>query len=95
MVAAAPTAAVTVAAAPTKKNKLSFNDVKELDSLPAKIESFETEQKQIAAQLADGTLYRNNTVLAKQLTTRATELEGLSEAAIARWDALETKKASL
>lgn len=103
VVAAAPTAAAAVATAvatavahaPTKKNKLSFNEVKELDALPGKIESFETEQKQIAAQLSDGTMYRNNTALAKQLTTRATELEGLSEAAIARWDELETKKASL
>lgn len=96
--AVATTAAAAVAPsapAPTKKNKLSFNEVKELDALPGKIESFETEQKQIAAQLSDGTMYRNNTVLAKQLSTRATELEGLSEAAIARWDELETKKASL
>jgi ABC transport system ATP-binding/permease protein len=94
--AAPTTPATSVApAAPARKNKLSFNEVKELDALPAKIEAFENEQKQIAAQLADGTLYRNNTTLAKQLSARASELEGLSEAAIARWDALETKKAAL
>jgi ATP-binding cassette subfamily F protein uup len=80
-------------AAPVEKfkstSKLSFKDQRELEDLPKRIEALEREQSDIAALLADGTLFRNDAKRAKQLQARNEEIETEVSAAMARWEELE------
>ncbi len=83
---AAP-AVPTVREAPAKK-KLSYNDQRELESLPALIDSLEQEQKAIADELADATLYSQDAPRASELTERSARIEEELMAALERWDRL-------
>ena len=82
-----------MAAAPIEKSKfaskLSFKEQRELEDLPKRIEALEREQSDIAAQLADGTLFRNDAKRAKQLQTRNEEIETEVLVVMARWEGLE------
>ena len=73
--------------------KLSYKEQRELDALPARIESLEAEQKQVGAELEDGTIYARDPERAQKLAERheAIELELLE--ALERWEALEGKRA--
>ena len=72
----------------TKTRKLSFKEQRDLDELPKKIETMEAEQAGIRAQLADGTIYSKDAILALQLTQRDAELDELLLAAMERWESL-------
>jgi len=85
-VSASASAAATPPAAKTKK--LSFKEQRELDSLPATIAALEAEQKDIAAQLADGSLFAKDNAKALALTTRTAQIDDALMAALERWDAL-------
>ena len=92
-VATTPTRKVT---APTGKsrssNKLSYKEVRELEELPKHIEVLEREQSEIAMQLADGTIYRDDAKRAQQLQIRNEVVETEILAAMTRWEELEKKK---
>lgn len=83
-------------AAPVEKaksaSKLSFKEARELEELPKRIEVLEREQGDIAAHLADGTIFRNDAKRAKQLQIRNEEIETEVAAAMARWEELEKRK---
>ncbi|MEJ3958874.1 ATP-binding cassette domain-containing protein [Brachymonas sp. G13] len=70
------------------KRKLSYKEQRELDALPALIESLETEQAAIQAELADGTLYSSNLERALALQARDTEIEEALMTALERWEIL-------
>ena len=70
------------------KRKLSYKEQRELDALPALIESLETEQAAIQAELADGTLYSSNLERALALQARDTEIEEALMTALERWESL-------
>ncbi len=79
-------------AAAAKPRRLSFNDQRELDSLPARIEQLESEQAQLQAAIGDPALFRDDPRRAEEMLRR---LEGLGvdlDAAFARWDALESAR---
>jgi ATP-binding cassette subfamily F protein uup len=79
----------TTNASPTAKpRKLSYKDQRELDALPALIESLETEQTQIRAALADGSLYSTDGAKAAALLQRDAEIEEALMTALERWDTL-------
>ena len=82
-------------AAPVEKSKpaskLSFKEQRELEELPKRIEALEREQGDIAAHLADGTIYRTDAKRAKQLQTRNEEIEAEVIVTMARWEELEGK----
>jgi len=84
------------ASAPVEKakpaSKLSFKETRELEELPKRIEVLEREQGDIAAHLADGTIFRNDAKRAKQLQIRNEEIETEVSAAMARWEELEKRK---
>ncbi|MDA0746209.1 MAG: ATP-binding cassette domain-containing protein [bacterium] len=75
---------------PTKERarKLSYKEQKELDTLPAHIETLETEQENIHQTLSNPASYQNGTDIAA-LNTRLKTLETDLETAFARWEALE------
>jgi ATP-binding cassette subfamily F protein uup len=72
--------------------KLSFKEQKELESIPAEIDAYETEQQSINMQLADGELYKHQTETASKLQARLQEIDIALEALLARWEMLESKK---
>ena len=88
--ASKPAAADSAAPAAPRggKRKLSYKEQRELDALPALIESLETEQAAIQAELADGTLYSSNLERALALQARDTEIEEALMTALERWEIL-------
>ncbi|MBL8514717.1 MAG: ATP-binding cassette domain-containing protein, partial [Betaproteobacteria bacterium] len=98
--AAAPVAApasTPVAAEKTnrpreRKARLSFNEVRELDALPGKIESLEAEMATVQARLGDPALYASAPQEVKNLAARQEELAVEIEREMGRWEELETKK---
>jgi ATP-binding cassette subfamily F protein uup len=91
-----PAASTPPRAAPVEKarpaSKLSFKEARELEDLPKRIEILEREQGDIAAHLADGTIFRSDAKRAKQLQIRNEEIETEVSAAMARWEELEKRK---
>lgn len=75
------------------KSKPSFNETRELESLPKKIEALEQEQADITARLADADLYRTNPEEYKRLNARFSGIEEELAAALVRWEELEARQA--
>lgn len=71
--------------------KLSFKEQKELESIPAEIEAYETEQQSINMQLADSEIYKQAET-ASQLQARLQAIDIALETLLARWELLESKK---
>ncbi len=72
--------------------KLGYKEARELEELPKRIETMESEQAVIAAQLAEGTIYRNDPQNAKRLQMRSDEIEAELLEAMTRWEELEKRK---
>ena len=70
------------------KKKLSYKEQRELEALPGLIATLEAEQKAIATELGDGSLYAKNPTRAAQLGARNLELDDQLMAALERWEAL-------
>jgi ATP-binding cassette subfamily F protein uup len=70
------------------KKKLSFKDQRELDALPAKIESLENEQTALRAELAEGSIFAKDPDRATALLKRDTEIESSLLLALERWENL-------
>jgi ABC transport system ATP-binding/permease protein len=90
--ASARTGAVPAPAMETKPNeskrKLSFKELKELDSLPSLIETLESQQRQLADAMNDPEFFKQ---AAGAITQANIQLAGLAEqvqAAYARWEDL-------
>ena len=73
--------------------KLTYNETRELEALPAKLEAVEAEQKELAARLADPALYQDRTVDLRALNARHEALDAEMLALLARWEELEAKRA--
>jgi ATP-binding cassette subfamily F protein uup len=78
-----------------RKVKMSFNETRELEQLPAKIETLEAEQAGITGALADGTIFVKSPEQAAQLSARLDAITTEIEAAMTRWEVLETKRTGL
>jgi len=76
-------------AAPARK--LSYKEQRELEGLPALIESLEKEQADARTQLADGSIYQRDAGLAQQLFKRDAEIDDLLMNALERWEALSAR----
>ena len=86
------TAAATAAAAATAvRRKLSYKEQRELDALPALIDQLETEQRDIEAALADGSLYSSDLGRATALSQRSASIEEALTQALERWEALGSR----
>ena len=80
--------AASVGSASTPPRKLSYKEQRELESLPARIEALEAEQKAIDAELADGTVFTRDPKRGAELTTRHAHIEDELMAALERWETL-------
>ncbi len=73
--------------------KLSYNESRELEALPARLEALEAEQESLAAKLADPGTYTERTVDVAALNKRHDEIDAELTALLARWEELEGKRA--
>ena len=73
--------------------KLSFKDQRELQALPPRIESLETEQAALHGRMADPAFYRQAGSTIAEARERLAAIEEELERAYARWEMLEELKA--
>jgi len=91
--ATAPKAGAGGKPAAKRTDKLSFNEKRELEGLPDRIATLEAEQLAVQAKLADPALYQSAPEQAAQLSARLDAIDGEIEAAMLRWEALESRAA--
>ena len=77
------------AQARSKPKRLGFNESRELEALPAKIESLEEENGLLLAEISEASFYSRSSEDQEKVHARIAELTGELEAAYARWDELE------
>jgi ATP-binding cassette subfamily F protein uup len=77
----------------TAPKKLSFNEKRELDALPDRISALEAEETRLHARLADPALYQSAPEQVTELKARLDAVAEEMEAAMLRWEELETKAA--
>jgi ABC transport system ATP-binding/permease protein len=87
----APTSRSPAATTTAKPKKLSYKEQRELDALPARIEALEAEQKQLAADVANPSLYASDPQRAAALHARTTQIEKELTAALERWETLGSR----
>jgi ABC transport system ATP-binding/permease protein len=87
----APTSRSPAATTTAKPKKLSYKEQRELDALPARIEALEAEQKQIAAAVANPSLYVDDPQRAAALHARAAQIDDELTAALVRWETLGSR----
>jgi ATP-binding cassette subfamily F protein uup len=84
------TAATARSVSPAEKpRKLSFKERKELESLPARIESLETEIRELHEAMADPAFYRRDSSAIVVTKTKLEELERVLATTYERWESLE------
>ena len=71
--------------------KLTFNETRELEGLPAKLAALESEQKVLAAELADPSVYQDRSKDVRALNARHDAIEAELLELLARWEALEAR----
>jgi ATP-binding cassette subfamily F protein uup len=76
-------------ARPDRGKKLSYKDQRELDALPARIESLEDEQSRLQVLMAGADFYRGDKTEITQSLARAEELKCELDEAYGRWQALD------
>ena len=74
------------------KKKLSFKEQRELDELPAVIETLETEQRVLAARVASPEFYKEGAEAIKQALARTEALPPELAKVYARWAELDARK---
>jgi len=81
-------------AADPRSPKLSYKEGRELEALPARIESLEDEQEALHARLGDPELYQQGGEAVTALQGRLAALEAELTEAYGRWEALEARAAA-
>jgi ATP-binding cassette subfamily F protein uup len=69
--------------------KLSYKDQRELEQLPARIETLEQEQGELSAAMSDPGFYKQEAAAINASQARLAEIEAELAAAYERWEALE------
>ncbi|WP_432720351.1 ATP-binding cassette domain-containing protein [Jeongeupia wiesaeckerbachi] len=75
-----------------RAQKLSFNDQRELDGLPAIIAQLETEQADLQQAMLDPQLYKESPLKVKEMQDRIEAIENLLLEKLERWETLEAKR---
>ncbi|WP_041643904.1 ATP-binding cassette domain-containing protein [Azoarcus olearius] len=87
----APKPAQAPKPAASRPARLSFNEKRELEGLPDRISALEAEQSSLHARMADPALYQQAPQEVASIKARLDALEGEIEAALLRWEALESR----
>jgi ATP-binding cassette subfamily F protein uup len=80
------------ATAPAPRAKLSYREQRELEALPALVESLEAEQKMLGERLADPSAWRGDPGEARAMNERFAAIEVELLAALERWESLEARR---
>src|SRR5437762_270407 len=78
---------------PETSRKLSFNERRELDQLPGRIEALEAEQRTLNARMSGPDFYKEGGSAIREVLARSEALERELAEAYARWEALESRVA--
>ncbi|TXH84675.1 ATP-binding cassette domain-containing protein [Thauera aminoaromatica] len=89
--AAAPKREAAAPVAAPKPAKLTWKEERELEALPDRIAALEDEQGAVQARLNDPATYKDAPQEIPALNSRLQALEGEIEAAMLRWEALESR----
>ncbi|MBM3772431.1 MAG: ATP-binding cassette domain-containing protein [Acidimicrobiia bacterium] len=73
--------------------KLSYNEQREFEALPGRIEALEAEHASVQATIHGPEFYRDGAEEIRQTLARADAIEADLLAALARWDQLESRRA--
>ncbi|KAA9133540.1 ATP-binding cassette domain-containing protein [Marinihelvus fidelis] len=75
---------------PAPKRRLSYNEKRELDALPAEIEALEAEQAELAARMAEPGFFAAGEAQTKPVAERLARVQARLEEAFERWGELES-----
>jgi ATP-binding cassette subfamily F protein uup len=75
--------------APQRARRLGFNEARELEALPSRVQALEAEQMQLAARLGDPALYGKAPGEIRQLQQRYAAIDDELTAFLTRWEELE------
>jgi ABC transport system ATP-binding/permease protein len=73
------------------RKKLSFNEQRELEELPRRIEQLETEHEQLQARIAASDFYKEPADAIANALARVDDLKAALHRAYARWDELDSR----
>jgi ATP-binding cassette subfamily F protein uup len=76
---------------PRAQRRLSYKEHRELEELPSRIDTLETEQRQLQSRVASAEFYKESAAEIHEALSRLDELETLLLAAYTRWDALDSR----
>ena len=76
---------------PPSKRRLSYKEQREFESLPARIEALETEQRTLNERVATPEFYKEPAETINHTLARLEALEHELTAAYTRWDELESR----
>ena len=82
-------AAEPVTKAPEKKRKLSYKDQRELDALPGLIETLETKNSELEAQMSAADFYQREHTQVQAVLDQVAKIQQELEQALERWAELE------
>ena len=77
---------------PAASGKLSYNERRELERLPARIEELEQRQRELHAATADPTFYKQEATIVTQRLEELRILEAELETVYGRWEELEARE---
>jgi ATP-binding cassette subfamily F protein uup len=88
---AAAAASASTPAAPREKTRarMSYKDLRELETLPVEIEALEREQAELTSKMSGPEYHRQGPQAMRDDSKRASEIEDLLLTKFARWEALE------
>jgi len=89
---AAEEAALRPAEAPSGPKKLSYNEKRELESLPDRIDALEKEVAEIESAMSDGSLFSKDPRKAAEMARRLPEAKAELESAVDRWAELSERE---
>ena len=89
--AAAEEAASRQSEAPSGPKKLSYNEKRELESLPDRIEALEKEVAEIESAMSDGSMFARDPKKAADMARRLPEAKAELESAVDRWAELSER----
>jgi ATP-binding cassette subfamily F protein uup len=75
----------------TSRKKLSYNEQRELEALPARIESLEAERAALQQRIAHPGFYKEGAEAIAAALARSTTVDGELSALYARWDELDSR----
>ena len=76
-----------------RRRRLSYNDQRELDALPARIEALEAEQRALNLRIAGPEFYKEGAEAINMSLARVDALQRELTEAYARWNELESRRA--